>query len=158
MNDDLRLANAFIAYVATLLFLGVSAITTLNLAWYRALSLPAWMPSDALVGIVWALLFVLTAWSACIVWNTAKHGAPLRAAATRYMVNGLLVLLWNYLFFGLHMLLAASVVALLVGVSVLDLMIRVRRISKNASLMLAPYLAWMLLALGFCYVIWTLNP
>lgn len=74
-----------------------------------------------------------------------------------YMGNGLLILLWNYLFFGLHMLFAASLVSLVVGVSVVDLMIRVNRVSKKAAYMLIPYLVWMIFALGLNYIIWSLN-
>ena len=158
MNNDHRLVNYFTVYVATLLFLCVGAITTLGLGWYETLVLPAWMPPTIVVAFVWGLLFVLTTLSASIVWNTAEHDTPLYIVVALYMGNALFILLWNYLFFGLHALLAASVVALVVGLSVLGLMIRVWRISKKASLMLLPYLIWMILALGFCYLIWKLNP
>jgi tryptophan-rich sensory protein len=158
MGKDSRLANYFIAYVAALLFFGVGAITTLGLDWYATLALPAWMPSETVVAAAWALLFVFTTWSACIVWDAADRGKGFRATIALYMGNALLVLLWNYLFFGVHALLAASVVALVVGASVLALMVRVLAISRKAALMLIPYLAWMIAALCFNYLIWALNP
>ncbi len=158
MNNNTLFSNYFIGYVTTLLFFGVGAITTLGIDWYQTLILPAWMPPTALVAIVWALLFFLTAISSSHVWNSQPHGRHTRIAITLYLLNALLVLFWNYLFFGLHLLMLAGVVAALVGLSVVALMIRVSRISKKATWLLAPYLIWMALALYLNHVIWVLNP
>jgi tryptophan-rich sensory protein len=157
MKDDFRLANYFIAYVATLLFFGVGAITTLGLDWYGTLTLPAFMPPTVLVAAVWCALFILAAWSACIVWDTAAHTDGFRATVALYLANALLVLLWNYLFFGVHVLSAAGGAAVLVGFSVAWLMTRVRRTSRRAAYLLAPYLLWVLAALYLNYLIWSLN-
>ncbi len=158
MRSDTLFANYFIAYVTTLMFFGVGAITTLGISWYQTLILPAWMPPTLLVAIVWALLFLLTAFSSSIVWSREPHDSRVRRAIALYSLNALLVLLWNYLFFGLHLLMIAGVVALAVGLSVVALMIQVARISKKATWLLAPYLAWMGLALYLNHVIWALNP
>ena len=74
-----------------------------------------------------------------------------------YMGNALLILLWNYAFFGLHSLLAGFLVALLVLVSVLVLFTLIWRTSQKAALLLAPYLLWMLLATYLMYMIWMMN-
>lgn len=158
MKNDYLFSSYFIGYVATLLFFGVGAITTLGIDWYQTLILPTWMPPTLLIAFVWALLFLLTAFSSSIVWSREPHDSRVRSAIALYSFNALLVLLWNYLFFGLHLLMYAGAVAVLVGLSVVVLMIRVAPISKRATWLLGPYLAWMGLALYLNHVIWSLNP
>lgn len=157
MDDNSRLANYFIVYIGTLLFLSIGAITSLGLDWYEMLVLPAWMPPTLVVAFVWGVLFVLTMFSVHTVWRATPHDILLRTIVALYMANAVLLLIWNYVFFGLHALSGAAVLALVTGASVLMLMQQVRRISKKASYMLVPYLVWMALALYVCYEIWTLN-
>ena len=74
-----------------------------------------------------------------------------------YMANALLVLGWNYLFFGLHHLALSFVAALGVVVSVLVLMGVVRKVSKKAMILLVPYLGWVLFAALLSYTIAVAN-
>lgn len=157
MDTDFRLANYFILYVATLLFFAVGAITTLGLGWYQALVLPAWTPSTTLVAVIWCALFALAALSAIKVWDKIPRGAGINALITLYAGNALLVLLWNYLFFGLHEIFPAFLAALLVSLSVLILVASASRISRAAAWLLAPYLAWALFASYLLYVVSSLN-
>ncbi|MGH7175183.1 MAG: TspO/MBR family protein [Minisyncoccia bacterium] len=153
MESDTRLANAFIFYSATLLFFAVGAITTLGLPWYRALLLPAWAPSEFTVAVIWCVLFLLAALSASAIWN---HGTS-RALSVLYAGNALLVLLWNYLFFGPHALGLALLVAIILALSLVVLIILAGRVSRRAAWLLAPYLAWLLFALALTHAIYRLN-
>jgi len=101
--------------------------------------------------------FLLVAGSMSMVWNVAKRDMVFKTLTALYMANGLLVLLWNYLFFGAHYLAYAGGVAALVLASVIALMVLTWKISSQASLLLAPYFAWMLYAVYFCYQVVQLN-
>jgi benzodiazapine receptor len=158
MNATARLADYFAFYVTTLIFFAVGAITTSNLSWYRGLILPSWMPSDLLVAVLWGILFLFTALSYSILWKKHREDPKFTITTTLYMGNGLLILLWNYLFFGLHNLTAAAWVSFVVGVSVLAIFFHVFRISRNASYLLTPYLVWVIAAIYLNHVVATLNP
>lgn len=157
MRSDHRLADYAIVYVALLLFFAVGAITTLGLGWYGALTLPAWMPTSLTVAVVWCVLFLLTALSAIEVWDKVPPGQGLSTMIKLYPGNALLVLLWNYLFFGAHELLLALIAAVLVLASVLALIVSVRRVTPKGAWLLAPYLLWMLAAVYINYAVWSLN-
>jgi tryptophan-rich sensory protein len=157
MPAQKRLADYFIFYVSLLLFFAVGAITTLGLEWYGILLLPVWAPSTFLAALIWCLLFVLTALSAVQVWNHEPRDASFAVTIGLYMGNGLLVLFWNYLFFGKHALFLSLMLSLLVLISVLVLIVRVRPLLKSAALLLVPYFLWMLFAATLMYQVLRLN-
>ena len=103
MNNDITVSRPFIFYVASLLFFGVGGITTLGLDWYAKLALPLWTPPELLVAGVWLVLFFCTAYSASFFFEQAKREkTPFTLVLSLYAVNTFLILLWNYLFFGVH--------------------------------------------------------
>lgn len=158
MNNETKLERSFIFYVATLLFFGVGAITTIGLDWYTALSLPWWTPPELLVAAVWFVLFLCTAFSVSIFWEQSKKGGvPSRYIVSLYVLNSFLVLLWSYLFFGVHELGFAFGAALAVGLSVVVLMLRLWKGFRNAALLLLPYVGWMLFALAYTYTVMVMN-
>jgi len=159
MNNETKLERSFIFYVATLLFFGVGAITTIGLDWYTTLQLPWWTPPELFVAFVWFVLFLCTAYSVSIFWEQSKKGgASPRSILSLYVANSFLVLLWNYLFFGVHELGFAFAAASAVGLSVAILMFRLWNRFRNAAVLLLPYLGWMLFALAYTYAVMQMNP
>lgn len=159
MQKDIVLVRSLIFYVATLLFFGVGAITTIGLEWYAGLMTPAWTPPELLVAFIWGALFLLTAYSIAIFWEkSSTDESSFKSVLSLYLANAALILLWNYLFFGVHQLAVAFYVALAVGASVVLLMARLWKNSRTSALLLIPYFAWMVFALFFTYSVLTLNP
>lgn len=148
----------FIFYNASLVFFAIGVITSLGLNWYGTLSVPAWSPPVLIIAAVWGALFLTTAISLVIYCDTTRADASsLRRTVTLYIVNAFLILLWNYLFFGIHELVLAVWAAVAVGVSVLALIWRVRKASTTAAWLLAPYIAWMLYAVAINYSVMLMN-
>lgn len=159
MDDSTKLERAFLFYAATLFFFGVGAITTLGLSWYAGLVKPLWAPSETAVAVLWLILFAANAKSVSILWEKTRHNAhSCTSVLSTYLANALLVLLWSYLFFGLHQLLFAFWIAVAVGISTIILMIRIKKRSEKAAYLLFPYLAWVAFALLFTHSILLLNP
>lgn len=159
MDNDTKLSRSFIFYVATLLFFGVGGITTLGLDWYTTLALPWWTPPELFVAFVWLILFICTATSISIFWERSRRGeASFRFIVSLYVVNSFLILLWNYLFFGVHELAFAFAAAVAVGISVAVLMLQLWKEVRHAALLLVPYLGWMLFALAYTYTVMLMNP
>jgi len=159
MSNPSPLARPFAFYVATLLFFGVGCITTIGLNWYAGLTLPSWAPPNLAAAAAWFVLFFTTATSAVAYWNRAPHtGRIFGWVLALYVVNSFLVLLWDYLFFGVHKLGAAFGVAALVGATVIGLMTLLWKDERKPAVLLAPYLLWMVFALIFTYEVMVLNP
>ncbi|HEY5775250.1 MAG TPA: TspO/MBR family protein, partial [Xanthomonadales bacterium] len=66
--------------------------------WYQAMSEPSWKPSAMVMASVWAVLYVLMAVSAWMVWDTMRGLA--RVALAWWGLQLLLNICWSWMFFG----------------------------------------------------------
>lgn len=133
-----------------------SWITSAGMSWYKTINLPTFTPPGSLIGTVWTVLFIMATISALIVWNKVWSRRK-NAIGFAFVINALLNVTWSLLFFGLHLIGPAIYESALLGVSVLVLMIMVWPVSKLASWLLAPYLAWVSFATYLTYSIWIIN-
>ncbi len=156
-TSDQKLVHYFIFYVAILLFFGVGAITTTGLSWYATLTPSVWILPQLLIACIWGVLFILVSLSMCVFWDASVRDQRFYASVALYLGNAALVLFWNYLFFGLHLLLAASVVAVVVTLSLMALMVSVRKVSNVSMMLLVPYLLWLIYATYISYLVTVLN-
>ncbi len=125
--------------------------------WYQTLKLPSWTPSGEVIGLVWTVIFVLTAISALIFWNTSRKTSTFGIIVLIFLVNGFLNILWSYIFFDLNLILVAFFEAILLCLSTVALIILLWPVSKTASLLLFPYAAWVGFASYLTLTIWQLN-
>jgi benzodiazapine receptor len=114
--------------------------------WYRDLVKPAWQPPDWAFGPAWTVIYALGALSAATAWNAASDRATRQRIILLFGANALLNVLWSELFFGLHRPDWALWEVVLLWLSVLALIVATRPISRTASWLLAPYLAWVTFA------------
>lgn len=157
MNADKRLSRSAIFYVAVLLFFSIGAITTAGLSWYSTLLVPAWVPDQMLTAVIWLVLFLCTAISMSVFWGNVTGTNKAGLITWLYLGNAGGVLLWNYLFFGMHNVTASFMAAVLVGTTLLVLALLLWKESRSSALFLAPYLIWMVFALVLSYQIMVLN-
>ena len=126
--------------------------------WYQALVKPSWQPPDWLFGPAWTVIYALAALSAATAWTAAEDPPRQRRVVVLYGLNALLNMLWSQLFFGLHRPDWALVEVVFLWLSVLVLILAMRPISRTASLLLWPYLAWVTFAGILNLAIVRLNP
>lgn len=121
--------------------------------WYAALQKPGWTPPDWLFPPVWTLLYIGVAVAGWLLWS-APGTRPARIGwCLQLLLNGL----WSWLFFGLHQPLLALVdIALLLAVAVFVAWSCVRH-APTASLLFAPYIAWVGYAATLNAGVWWLN-
>ncbi len=134
-----------------------SWITSAGMSWYKTINLPVFTPPGSFIGTVWTTLFILATISALIVWNKAWRQRK-NIIGIAFVLNILLNVGWSFLFFGLHLIGPAIYEAGLLAVSVLVLIILIWPVSKTASWLLVPYLAWTAFATYLTYIIYSLNP
>ncbi len=149
--------NHVVIPLITIISISVGSwITSAGMNWYKTLNVPTFNPTGGFIGTVWTVLFVLATISALIAWNKAwrKRKSIIGVA---FILNILLNVGWSFLFFGLHLIGPAMYEAAVLGVSVLALIILIWPVSKFASWLLVPYLAWVSFATYLTYSIWLLN-
>lgn len=114
--------------------------------WYQNLKKPVWQPPDWLFGPAWTLIFALTALSAAVSWWNAQSGASRTWLVGLFVLNGILNLLWSWLFFALKRPDWALVEVVALWLSIVVLVIVVSGHTRTAGWLLVPYLAWVTFA------------
>jgi tryptophan-rich sensory protein len=124
---------------------------------YAALNRPAWAPSPAVFGPVWAVLYTTIAVAGWLVWRRSGF-AGARAALTVYGVQLVLNALWTPLFFGADLFGLAFAEITALAVAIVATIVLFARHSRPAAALLVPYLAWVGFAATLNFAIWQLNP
>lgn len=150
---------------ATVIVLAVVAVaivgghfSSMNRDWYDALNKPAWQPPNWVFGPVWTAIFILSAISAILIWNTRPRTGLTYWIIAAFILNGILNVAWSALFFGSKLIYPAIFDAGLICLSVVVIMILAWPISRLASLLLVPYAGWAAFATYLTAVIHRLNP
>lgn len=137
-------------------FLG-GQITGSGMEWYKNINLPSWTPPGWVIGLVWTFIFILAAISIILFWNLQSKPVYFYWIIGLFVLNGVLNILWSYLFFGQHLIGLAVIEAFVLGLSVLFLILSIWPFSKFAASLLIPYCGWTFFATYLTYSIWVLN-
>ncbi len=123
--------------------------------WYQAMQKPAWNPSALAMASVWALLYILMAVSAWMVWDSLRGLAKTALAWWGFQL--LLGVAWSWTFFGMHRIGWSLGVMGLWLLLVLLTTKSFRSIRVEASNLMLPVTAWLLFALVLNFTQWQLN-
>lgn len=123
--------------------------------WYESLNKPSFNPPNWLFGPAWTVLYLLMAVSFYLIWIAAQKKKT--AAYVIFLSQLVLNALWSIIFFNAHQLGWALGELLLLWVAILLTIIIFYRISKTASFLLLPYLAWVTFAGILNFAVWQLN-
>jgi benzodiazapine receptor len=134
-------------------FFTLSSIPT----WYATIQKPAFNPPNWVFGPVWTTLYILMGISAYLVWMKGWDKKEVRNALAIFAVQLVLNALWSIIFFGANKLLYAFVVIVFLWMAIAANIFLFNRISRNAALLMVPYLAWVSFAAFLNYSIWQLN-
>jgi tryptophan-rich sensory protein len=152
------LLPVLVAAGAAILVAAVGATMTDIGPWYRGLAKPSWQPPDWLFGPAWTIIFSLAALSAVTAWRDAPDQASREWMVGLFAVNGVLNILWSALFFRLRRPDWALVEVVFLWLSVLALILLLRRYSRIAAWLLVPYLGWVAFAGVLNLAVVRLNP
>ncbi|MBO7238091.1 MAG: tryptophan-rich sensory protein [Elusimicrobiaceae bacterium] len=137
------------------MWLGAQIAMT-NMAWYHSLVRPAFSPPDWVFGPVWAVLYIMLALSGYFL---TKKGMDATNQKAVWLMIAQLVLnaAWTPLFFGMHHLAGSMILVLVMIGMTIWLMRAARPVSRAATWMLVPYLAWLVFAWVLNTSIWMMN-
>lgn len=135
-----------VAFVLSYATAGIGGALTELGPWYYALRQPGWKPPDAAFGVVWTTIFTLCAISGALAWRAADTPALRRRVSVLFGANALLNIFWSALYFKLQRPDWALIEVVLLWLSIVALVVGLWRLSRLASALLLPYLAWVTVA------------
>jgi benzodiazapine receptor len=136
------LPPVLVAFIAALAVAALGGSMTDLGAWYQGLRKPGWTPPQWLYPVAWTLVFALAALSAAIAWHREQDSRRAEWLVGLFALNGFLNIAWSLVFFRLQRPDWALAVAVLLWLSVVWLMLSVRRSAPLAAWLLVPFLAW----------------
>jgi translocator protein len=156
LNDILKLVLCLsIPQVAGL----VGAIFTRSSlsSWYRYLEKPSFNPSGRFIALVWTVLYVMMGFSSFLIWRKGLNYPGVKGALAIYGAQLSINVLWSWAFFYLRSPLAGLLVIPVLWTSILATILKFRKVSGAAAILLIPYLMWVSIAGYLNYSIWRLS-
>jgi tryptophan-rich sensory protein len=126
--------------------------------WYPTLAKPWLTPPGGVIPAVWILLFTLIGLSLFLVWREGLVRPEVKAAIYIFAAQLGVNILWSAAFFGIKSPSSGLIVIVLLLIMILLTIIKFWQISREASILLVPYLAWVSFAAYLNYAILMLNP
>ena len=136
---------------------GLGAAATDIGPWYYGLHKSSLNPPDWLFGPAWTLIYALAALAGVLAWARARTAQQRARVLVLFAINALLNILWSELFFNFRRPDWALTEVAPFWLSILALMVFLWPISRQASWVLAPYLAWVCFAGWLNYEVVRLN-
>jgi len=126
-------------------------------AWYASLSKPAWMAPDWVFGPVWAVMYVLMAVAAGLVWSV-RDREDVCGALGLFGVQLAATLAWSVCFFGFRSPLLGLIDLTALWCAVAATAAEFWGIRRAAGALLVPYLLWVTYALALNIAVLLRNP
>ena len=114
--------------------------------WYPSLAKPWFTPPPGVIPAVWTVLFTLIGVSLFLAWRAGLTRPEHRGAAYAFAAQFAANILWSAAFFGLQSPMAGLAVIALLWILILLTISRFYLLSREAALLLVPYLAWVTFA------------
>jgi len=126
-------------------------------AWYKTINLPDWTPSGSLMVLAWTIIFVLSSISLLIIWNKHSSEKNFGVVITLFVVNALLIVGWNILFFSYQQLGLAFFQAILLIINLFFMIYITWHFSRIAAYLLIPYSLYLLFSTALTFNVWMMN-
>jgi tryptophan-rich sensory protein len=133
-----------------------SLATTLGVSseWYSQMQKAPWTPPGWVFGAAWTTIMI------CFGFYMAKAISLLKnskSSLVLYVIQWILNVLWNPLFFHYHMVFTALLTISCLSVLISYLLIKNLNTLKYWSLLIMPYFVWMWIATSLNFYIWLYN-
>ena len=146
-----------VAFITTVLVLGVGGWMTTVGGWYENLRKPWWNPPNWIFGPAWTVILGLAAWSGVLAWTHASASSQQLLILALFGINIVLHILWSPLFFNLKRPDWALIEVVFLWLSIVAVVFGVAQFSILASWLLLPYLLWVTFASFLNFVIVRMN-
>jgi tryptophan-rich sensory protein len=116
-----------------------------NSEWYVSLNQAPWTPPGWVFGTAWSMIMIFLAWYMAFAWQHVENNSRL---VFLYGIQWILNVLWNPLFFYYHQVELALLILITLTLVVGIMLAKYRPYLKARSLLLLPYILWLLVAIS----------
>ncbi len=124
--------------------------------WYSTLHRSALTPPNYVFPVAWTILYGMIGACGWLIWRESPS-PKLNVIKTLYVSQLILNWSWTPLFFGLHLTGISLIVLGLMDILVFTLILRTSNGIRTVSLLMIPYLSWILFASYLNFYIWWWN-
>ena len=157
LTRKIKLNYLFIPLFVVITASAASYFADVGRAWYQTINLPQWTPSNSIMVLVWVTIFILSSISILIVWNKYSSQKSFGMIISLFVLNALLNVGWNILFFTQQQIGLAFFQAIILIANVILLIVLIWRFCPLAACLLFPYSLWVGFATVLTYNVWILN-
>lgn len=110
--------------------------------WYTNLNQAPWTPPGWIFGVAWTIIMLCFSVYLSKLFTVIKT----KQLITVYILQVILNVSWNFIFFNLHQVLFALITILLLTVVIFYMFFKYKKTANNISFLLLPYMVWLIIA------------
>ena len=154
------LKNKFISFVLFFIitysasFIGGMATISFKEPWYSQLVKSNYNPPDWIFAPVWTTLYLMMTVAIWFYWHSKNREMN---TIYIYFIHIVFNTTWSIVFFGLHQILLALIVLMILIGLIIILILRFKRVNYVSSYLMIPYLLWSCYALFLNFNLYILN-
>jgi len=153
----LRLNYLLIPLFALITASAASYFADTGRQWYRTIHLPVWTPASTVMNAVWIIIFIFAAVSLLLIWNRKFNQMNFRLIIFQYIVNAVLIVSWNILFFTYRLIGVSFFLAVIIIANLLLLLMLIWPVNRLAAYLLIPYTIWVTFSTLLVLNVWMIN-
>jgi tryptophan-rich sensory protein len=147
-----------IGVVAFLVALGAGLNTPEDRRWFNRLQRPRWLTFEAAIPFIWTVIYICSAWSAYIVWESNPGSQQTWLLMGLYLLLELVTTAYTPVMFKLRSLKVGTIIGGTGAILGIILALLVFPISSWASMLLLPYVIWSPIGTYTTWEMTKLNP
>ena len=159
MNAENKNHLSLLIWVVALIAIGgvIGSLTKPEIStWYSTLHRPTLTPPNYIFPVAWTILYGMIGTCGWLIWRFPVF-SKLSVIKTLYVTQLILNWSWTPLFFHYHLTGHSLVVLVLMDILVATLIFLAYRKMRAVSLLMLPYLSWILFATYLNFYIWWCN-
>ncbi len=145
MSFTVRLLIFLILNFGALWLGGLSTGKAVTGEWYLQLNKAPWTPPGFVFGLSWSLIMICLS-ILMAKWSMSVSGNELTRVLIIYVVQWILNVAWNPVFFSFHQVMAAQIIIFVLLLLVIYMFMLSRPQVGNWALLLLPYIIWLTIA------------
>jgi benzodiazapine receptor len=159
MNAENKNHLSSVIWIVSLIAIGgvIGSLTKPEIStWYRVLNRSGLTPPNYVFSVAWTILYAVIGTAGWLIWRT--HSCPkLSVIKNLYATQLILNWSWTPLFFRYHFTGFSIIILLLMDILVGAIIFLSYRKIRSVSLLMSPYLLWILFATYLNFYIWQYN-
>ncbi len=159
MNQSIKTQLSLILWIVLLITIGsvIGSLTKPEIStWYSTLNRSNLTPPNYVFPVAWTILYGIIGACGWLIWQEGSL-PRLGVIKTLYLTQLILNWSWTPLFFGFHLTGLSLVVLVAMDILVCVLIWLACRKIKAVSVLMIPYLSWILFASYLNFYIWQYN-